>query len=375
MVFGNRSARRAFIALAPAAFICFLATNALAKGASEDATTFQVNSSHDGNVVFAAGFSAPLAKAWTYDTGGTVTFPLIARGALYIVSSGDDVFALNLADGSKLWEHLLGENGNLGAYDDGMLFFNSGVQISALKAKNGKPAWSVAESASGSPVAGNSTAPIALKGTVYLTGSLNVTAYNEKTGAFKWSQLIIATSSQVAYGDGGIYAGGPSQYYKFDAVDGSLLWQNSGCCHGGGGIAVNYFKNRVYLVDWAEGNFALRSEDGTATGSFPGSTPPTFFSIGKRGFELVISNGKLFCQDVKTGNVVWSFSNKSLSGQPIVINGQPIVTAGNSIYMLDGATGSQLWTDDVGAQITSLNAGDGVLAVTTGSSVIVYKPQ
>jgi outer membrane protein assembly factor BamB len=253
------------------------------------------------------------------------------------------------------------------------LFFNSGDQFMALKAKNGKQLWSARTFAPKGRVAGNSAAPIALDGTIYI-GGLSVTAYNEKTGAFKWSQHVDATSSQVAYGDGGIYAGGPSQYYKF-AADGSLLWRNSGCCSGGGGIAVNYFRKRVYLVDWAEGNFALRSDNGIAAGSFPGNTPPTFFSSGKQSFELVISNGKLYCLNTRKGDVAWTFSNKNLSGQPIVINGQPVVAAGNSFYMLDGATGAQLWANNMGAQITNLNAGDGVLAVETGTKVTAYVPQ
>ena len=370
----NKMARCAVNAAASAALLCILTTTAGAKASSEDATTFQVNAAHDGNVSFAAGFSAPLVQAWTYDTGGITSYPLIAHGTVYVVSSGNDVFALNLAAGSKLWEHLLGGNENLGAYDNGMLFYNSGDQLIALKAKNGRQIWSAGGFAPKGRIADNSTAPIAANQTVYV-GGFGVTAFDEKAGTFKWQQGVDATSSQVAYGDSGIFAGGPSQYFKFSAADGSLLWHNSGCCSGGGGIAVTYFSKHVYLVDWAEGNFTLSSKTGNATGSFPGQTPPTFFTSGKRKFELVITNGKLYCQDAKTGNVAWSFANNNLTGQPLVINGQPVVAAGSSLYMLDGTTGAQLWTADAGGQISNMNAGDGALAVTTGNNVMVFVPQ
>jgi outer membrane protein assembly factor BamB len=360
--------------IAGSALLCLVANGAAAKHGTEDATSFQINPAHDGNVEFAAGFAAPLKKAWTYDTGGTVTYSLIAEGALYVVSQSNDLFAINLADGSRRWEHLLGDGANLGAYEHGKLFYNSGNHIIALRARNGRQLWSVGAAAAKGPVANNSTAPIAVKGTLY-TGGFGVTAYDEETGAFKWTQGADATSSQVAYGDRGIYAGGPTQYFKFAAGNGSILWHDSGCCSGGGGIWVNYFRKHAFLVDWSAGNFALNSADGSAAGSFPGSLPPTFFASGKRSFELVIANGKLYCLDFKTGNVAWSFANNALAGQPIVVNGQPVVAAGASVYMLDGATGAQLWTDDAGGQITSMNAGDGVLAVTTGTKVIAYVPQ
>ncbi|HKV54664.1 MAG TPA: PQQ-binding-like beta-propeller repeat protein [Candidatus Binataceae bacterium] len=365
--------RGAFTALASIALLSVLTTSTMAQGASEDASSFQINPAHDGSVDFAAGFSAPLVKAWTYDTGGTVSSPLMALGALYLVSNSNDVFAINLANGKKLWEHLLGSGINLGAYDNGMLFFYSGTRLAAIKAKNGKQLWSLGNFA-GTLGSDNSGAPIAVKGMLYI-GGLSIAAYDEMTGENKWVRPILATASQVAYGDNGIFAGGPTQYYKFDAKDGSLLWQNSGCCEGGGGIAVSYSARRVYLVDWSAGNFVLNSKDGTAVGSFPGSNPPSFFTIGKRKFELVIASGKLYCTDVRTGNVVWSYSNNNLTGQPIAINGQPVAAAGTSVFMFDGATGAQLWTEDVGSQITGLTAGDGALAVLAGSKVIAYVPQ
>ena len=367
-------ARHARNAVMGAALVCALATAAAAKGASEDATSFLVNPAHDGNVDFAAGFSAPLVKAWTYDTGGTVSYPLIAHGALYVVSNGNNVFAINLADGKKLWQHQLGSGINLGAYDGGRLFYWSGSQLVALKAKNGNQLWPAGDAAVTAPIADNSTAPIAVDGAVYF-GAFGVSAFDEKTGALKWSHTIDATDSQVAFGDKGVYAGGPTQYYKFATKDGTLLWQDSGCCEGGGGIAVTYFDKRAYLVDWSAGDFVLDAKDGSTAGSFAGAVPPTFFSIGKRNFALEISSGKLFCLDVKTGNVAWTFAGADPSVQPLIINGQPVVSVGTSVAMLDGATGAQLWTGNVGSQILSMNAGDGTLAVTTGSKVTAYVPQ
>jgi outer membrane protein assembly factor BamB len=64
-----------------------------------------------------------------------------------------------------------------------------------------------------------------------------------------------------------------------------------------------------------------------------------------------------------------------LAGYPLVINGQPVVsTSSGTIYMLDGATGTQLWSDKVGTHVNSMNAGDGQLAISADTGVTVHGP-
>lgn len=339
---------------------------------TEEAVTYQINAAHSGSVTFAAGFAAPLHKLWSYDTGNSLSYPLIADGKLYVVSGGTDVFALDAFTGQRKWEHLLGGNDNLGAYDNGKLFFeNSNGQVTALKAGSGKQLWAAQASSDFS-----SSVPIAVRRKVFVGGPA-VTAIDEATGAVDWTQGIEATDSAVAYGNGGLYAGGPSQYYKFAIKDGTLLWHYSGCCEGGGGISPVYFDKRVYLTDWAEGNYVLNSMDGSVDGSFSGGMPPTLYKADVHGgYALEIANGKLYCLDARTGNVVWSVANDQMVAPPIVVNGQPIVaTNSGTLYMLDGSTGAQLWTDSVSGYVSGMNAGDGIFAVAAGTSITVYGPQ
>lgn len=182
----NELLARTRLGAAAVALTCVFASSAIAS--SEDATTFQINPSRSGSVDFIAGFSAPLVKLWTYDTGGAVGYPLIAKQSLYVVSNGNDVFAIDLASGAKSWEHLLGGSNNEGAYDDGSLFFeNSQGQVIALKARNGRQLWSATVSSDF-----QSSSPIALNGTAYVAGPA-LTALDEKTGAIDWVQGIEAT--------------------------------------------------------------------------------------------------------------------------------------------------------------------------------------
>src|SRR6476659_8279771 len=54
---------------------------------AEESVAYQINPAHSGSVTFAAGFTAPLAKLWSYDTKGAVTYPLVAGGQVFVVSS------------------------------------------------------------------------------------------------------------------------------------------------------------------------------------------------------------------------------------------------------------------------------------------------
>lgn len=356
-------------ALAFSVALGLVASPALSKSSDEDATTYQINAAHDGHVDFAAGFNAPLVRAWSYDTAdGNGSYPVIGGGMLFFVGNGNDAFAFDLANGSRLWEHLLAAGGNYPAYADGtVVFANSSGAVVALKARTGKQRWSVSLNANG-----GLSYPVAAQGMVFTAGNA-LTALDGKTGATNWSKSLSPYSNTVTYGDGGLYVGSGCDYTKY-APNGDLIWSVSGNCNGYQDD-VAYFNKHLYVYDYYQDNAILSTKDGSQTGFFPGSTLPVFYTSNKRSYELVTSNDKIYCLDLRTGNVVWSFENSGSYALPIVINGHPIIASYTTLYMLDGATGAPLWSDNVGSQIYSMNAGDGALAITTGGKVIVYKPQ
>ncbi len=360
-----------------AALPAFAASAFAPKGQSEDAVAMQINLAHSGSVDFSEGFAAPLTKLWSKDLGGDLSYALVAEGKVFVVANGNDVFALDLVSGSQDWEHLVSDGSLGGAYDDGQLFFvDFDGLMTALKASTGKTKWAAQmpdQYAFSSP-------PIALKGQVFTGGAgSGGTLYgvDEKTGHVNWTQSVEnGDDSSPAYGDKGLYVSYPCQYYKF-ALNGQPVWHYSGDCEGGGGSTVSYFKNRAYVNDWASGNFVLNAKTGDVVGTYSGGEMPAFFTgSNKHGYGLTLTNNKLYCFDVKSGNVAWSFSGSNLTGLPIVINGQPVIGSSNGpVYMLDGASGAQLWTDNPGGSVSSLAAGEGKLVVVSGSKITVYAPQ
>lgn len=367
-----RSVSAAALALFLSASTAAMASSVLPSGGqSEEGVTFQLNPSRTGSITFSAGFSAPLQQIWSYTTGASVSYPIVADQKVFVVSGGNDLFAIDGASGKKVWEHLLGGSGNLGTYDKGALFFeDQDGAVTAVHAKSGKQIWGAQVSSDYS-----ASSPIALNGQVFTAGPA-LTAVDEATGAINWTQGIDATDGSAAFGGHALFVGGPCQYYAF-AEDGTPIWHDSDGCSGGGGTSPVYFNKRDWFVDWANGNFVLDRQTGAIVGTFAGNVPPTFFTGSDgRGYALEYTSGQLYCLNAKTGNVAWSVVVSNLASQPIVINGQPVyASTSGDVYMLNGAKGKQLWSGSVSGSVTSLSAGDGMLVVAAGNSVYAFAPQ
>ena len=82
--------------------------------------------SYDGNVY--ALNAADGTKVWSYVTGGTASSPAVANGLVYIGGTDGYIYALNAADGTKLWSYWIGY-GNAGfsspAVDNGVVYVGS----------------------------------------------------------------------------------------------------------------------------------------------------------------------------------------------------------------------------------------------------------
>ncbi|MBV9569741.1 MAG: PQQ-binding-like beta-propeller repeat protein [Alphaproteobacteria bacterium] len=352
-------------------------TAANAADQSEYAVTYQITPAHSGEMNFAAGFAPPLAKVWSKDLKASLSYPLVADGMVFETANRNDVFALNLITGKTKWEHLLGDS--IGAaYDNGQLFFVSfGGTMTALKSLSGKVNWSVqlpGQYAFSSP-------PTAIGGQVFTGGAGSggtVYGVDESNGHVQWTAGVEnGDDSSPAYGDGGLYVSYPCQFYKF-ATDGKLLWHYSGGCEGGGGATPSYYGKRVFIQDWANGNYVLNASTGDIVGTYAGNATPGLFTNSKgKGQGLSLVDGKLYCWGYKTQNVTWSFTGDGdLRGLPVVVNGVVYVGSGSGmLFALDSGKGKKLWSTNVGASIDALSAGQGALIVNAGSTVSVFAPQ
>jgi outer membrane protein assembly factor BamB len=157
---------------------------------SQYAVTYQINVGHSGNIAFTAPLTTPLQQSWSVNLGGTVSYPLIAQGYVFVIVNNNELFALDLASGATKWEKLLSGGWNAVAYDNGLLFdVSQGGQLFAIKAANGKAVWDV-------QLPGQyyvSSPPTAQNGMVFTGGAgSGGTLYgvDEKTGNVVWTQEV-----------------------------------------------------------------------------------------------------------------------------------------------------------------------------------------
>jgi outer membrane protein assembly factor BamB len=226
--------------------------------------------------------------------------------------------------------------------------------------------------------------PVAANGVVYVEGdgSNSLTAYHETNGALIWTQGIEAGDGAPALSSEGIYTYSPCQVYAFHPISGKPLWHYSGDCDGGGGTTPVYRNNSLYISDpTGSGNQIFNALTGVITGTFEtNALPPT---IGEK-LAYYLASGTLRAVDLSDQNVLWSFAGDGGIDQlPIEVNGKIFVGSGSGLlWVLDGLTGKQVWSTNVGAPITvngcctgpntGLAASGGIVVVPASDLLVAY---
>ena len=353
------------------------------------AVAYQIDATHSG-----AQFDTlipPLAQRWSRDLGGQISYPLIAGGRIFVTvanqaSYGTKLYALDETNGATLWGPVdLGGtyNWSNAAYDAGRVFaLNYDGLLRAFDAASGALLWSKqlpGQYSFDSP-------PTASGGVVYVVGAgfgTTVYAVDEQDGTVNWTELLDSGSdSSPAVTSTGVFVAFACNWvYDFSPQDGSLIWQHSGCSGGGGSTPV-LFGGRLYVGDSLTSKLSFDAPTGAVLGTFAAGPPPAF--SGSTGFFL--TGSILKARDAYSGAVRWSFTGDgTLTSAPIVDNGYVYIGSGSGkVYALDGSTGANVWTGNLGAAVqttespvsrphTGLGAGDGLVVVPASTLLVTYQ--
>jgi outer membrane protein assembly factor BamB len=359
----------------------------------DQAVAYQINPFHDG-AAKGSRLVPPLRLRWSANFGGSVSYPLIAGGKVFVTvasssSYGTTLYALDVATGQTLWSQPISGTyyWSNAAYDAGKVFVvNFDGLLRAFDAATGDPAWELqlpGQYAFSSP-------PTATEGIVYVGGAGSggtVYAVDDATQAVLWTQSVANGdhSSPVVTSRSVFVSYACPQTYALNRATGGVKWHYSGSCSGGGGKTVVYHRGRVYARDVffaSENGNVFHGNDGTLLGTFQSTTAPAF----AEGLGYFVSFGTLTCKDLATGNVAWSFSGDGgLASAPIVVNGSVYVgSTGGNLYALEATTGALQWSTSVGTAIsgpdeqnvsqplTGLGAGSKLLVVPAGSVLLAY---
>lgn len=359
------------------------------------AVAYQVDYAHSGLASFIAPLTFPASPTWSVTLNGTVSYPLVAGGMVFVTTAkppvvglspyGTSLYALNKQTGAIIWGPVAISgtyfwSGH--AYDHGKLFvINYDGKLSSFDAVTGAAGWSVqlpGQSSFTSP-------PTAVNGIVYVGGAGSggtLYAVDESNGNVLWTSSVWNGdhSSPAVSGDG-IFVSYPCQVYKFDPLTGASLWHYNGSCTGGGGKTAAYANGQLYVRDMnsTPPGQVFNAATGVLTGTFTGTSTTTIPAFTTQT-EFLQSSGTLQGIDLATHNVLWSFTGDGgLVSAPVVINQTVIVgSASGNVYAVDAVTGLQIWSGNAGAAIsapdeqnattlTGFGAGEGYLVVPAGA--------
>jgi outer membrane protein assembly factor BamB len=360
---------------------------------SVDASAFQINSMHNGAVIFSS-VTFPTAPTWNVNVGGTPSYALIVNGLVFItvqLSSGgtyptytSELLALDQKTGATVWGPIALANQAGAAYDNGRVFAvaagTSTGLMQAYDAGTGKLDWSTL-------MTGQyffSAPPTALNGFVYATGAESggtLYALDETTGAIVWTgSLFSGGSIDPAVTASGVYTAESCAALDFAPTTGTLLWSQDLGCSGGEANTPVVANSLVYWPNSGSyDGITLNAASGNTVGVFTADDPPAVTAT--TGYFL--QGGTLRGLSLSTNTIEWSFTGDgSLTGSPIAVNQYVIIgSSSGNLYAVDGSTGAQVWTQQLGAAVdahtanfpvSSLSAGDGLLVVPAGTHVIAY---
>lgn len=353
------------------------------------ATTYQVNSVHDGLATDA--LSSPLYKTWSRDLGATVGYPLVVNGRVFVVtenpsgSYGTELWALDAADGSTEWGPLT-INGTYyiaGVTADGanVYIVNEDGLLRAINQVTGTQVWSAQMPGQWS----FTSPPTVHNGVVYLGGAGDggtLYAVSAATGGILWTAGVAnGDDSSPAVTDDGVYvsyAGGIA--YRFNPSTGHQDWVRTTGSEGGGGKTAVVHNGEVYVRDF-QYPAVLDAATGAVVGTFTSSTAPAF--AGNVGYYL--QGSTLRAVDTATNQVLWSQAGDGgFASAPIVLGSEVAIGSSTGrIYVLDAQTGSVDWSADTGSPITApdeqnarmltgLAASGGQLFVPASHTLVAY---
>jgi outer membrane protein assembly factor BamB len=366
-----------------------------APDAASEATTYQLNSHHDGAQPGDA-LSLPLKQRWAHAFGSaSISYPLVAAGRVFVTVAGGQsggLYALNEATGESLWGPI-----DLGgffpwshaAYALGRVFtVNYDGLMQAFDAASGQQIWTTqlpGQYAFSSP-------PTVYGRRVFVGGAGGGgTMYGVagNTGRVLWTAPVEnGDDSSPVVTDSGVYVSYACvQAYGFDPASGSLLWHHSGDCEGGGGDTMALLGSVLYARDWASSPLTLDAASGKVEGTFSSTTIPA----GSSTTLFTTKSGALVATPLAgVATPLWTYSATMVTSAPLVIGDQ--VAIGSSvgeagltgeIDVLDAKSGKVLSSDPLPAPVsapselqssplTGMAAADNHLFFSAGGTLYAY---
>jgi outer membrane protein assembly factor BamB len=351
------------------------------------ATSWQIDPAHSGGQPNTR-LRPPLARLWSWDAGGSLSYPLVSDGRVFVTSAigganGSRVTALASGTGGVVWGPIALGGAYAGiatsSYDVSLtrLFvMNGDGLVSALDPATGRAYWTKQLGA----FAGEIGPLVSQAGLLFVPQEWNLVVLDGKSGATRWMGAAGASPMATAVTPFGVYTCAVGGYVSAnDPASGVALWQHAGSGDGGGGCYTVLGGGRLYAYDWADPPLVLDPSTGSVDGAFSGPVAPAV--DGDRAYFLIGKN--LEAHDANN-TVLWTFAGDgTLDTQPIAGGGYVYVGGSSGMLYAVDETGQVAFSDllpsPLGAAtdyVSSSGSGFAIaedkLFVSAGTSLYAY---
>ena len=312
----------------------------------------QINTSNVGTL--------RLAWAWTMAEGLQETTPLVHDGMMFLVQSCDFVEALDVRDGSRIWQYrrdrvdhaarLSCANRNGALYEDKLFVATHDAHLIALDVRTGEVVWDIAvgdwtigQHYSGGPMVIKGRVVAGMSGCYHLNTRCWVSAHNADTGADEWRTHTIPGRGEFGYdtwGDvpdedrrGGSAWNSPSYDPELNLI------------YTGVGVPIPWGSVQRGTGDgdvlYTNSTLALNADTGEIVWYFQ-HIPNDEWDLDHPFARLVVET------EVSPGAVEWKNNAITPGRRRKIVTGIPGKTG--IVWALDAATGAFLWAQPTNEQ-------------------------
>lgn len=326
--------------------------------------------------VSAAAIGAAPTLAWRFETEGEIlSSPVIAGGVVYVGSTDNSVYAVDLETGAPRWRFETKDMVEAPPLVlDGRVYFGSSdFFFYALNASNGELAWKH-ETKDQILGGANWFRDVAGRPRV-LVGSYdaNVYCFDAVEGAVLWTYTTdnYVNGSPAIAGREALFGGCDSALHLVDletGEQGAKVELGQGCQIAG---SVSLLGDRAYFGHYGNEFLRVDLDSGEVEWRYPGKRQG-FCSSPAVDEQHVVFGGRdrhLHCARRADGAPLWKFRTKrKVDASPVICGDKVVFGSGDGrLYMLRLADGELLWSYDIGKPIYSSPAVvDGKIVIGAG---------
>lgn len=283
-----------------------------------------------------------LALKWQAVTGFSLSSPVLANGAVYVIGRDDNGFflvALSASTGDLLWKYRMASGAGTPAIVNGVVYVGSDA-LYALNATTGALIWKYS-GVNGTPAVAN--------GVVYSGTERALYALNASSGALLWKYTGSGPLDTPAVANGMVYFGSINTYvYALNASTGAFVWsyKNTAEIYSAPAVAngVVYFNPGLYAVDASTGALLWRKQGDCQCIDTPAVANGMIYAGSMQGW------GGVAAYNAATGVALWTYvTGAGVYCSPAVANGVVYLRdTGGNMYALSASTGALLWKYAIG---------------------------